>query len=165
MDLRRLANFVERLRRETIGAPKHVPFEDHHVFEYEEESVKVVAVLKLVRAAHGVSAMNILLAKGLFIDFGASARGVYDSVAEIYFLLENYPRCSANVEQFVNAFFETTLSGYRDAKIPPIPTKKIRAAATRALLGKHDDVYRGGGRSIEFFRLRNVSMTLRHLRS
>ncbi len=143
MDLRKLATLIERLRREAIGAPHRVQFEDHHVFEYEEKSAKVVAILKLVRAMHGVSAMNTLCSHGLVIDFGAAARGVYDCIAEVYFLLEEYPRVSSNVDQFVRGFFEATLSGHLDAKIPQVPTKKIRAAATRAVKGDQDEIFRG----------------------
>ena len=143
MDLRKLATLIERLRREAIGAPHRVQFEDHHVFEYEEKSAKVVAVLKLVRAMHGVGAMNTLCSHGLVIDLAATARGVYDCIAEAYFLMEEYPRVSSNVDQFVRGFFETTLSGHLDAKIPQVPTKKIRAAATRAVKGGQEEVYRG----------------------
>lgn len=142
MDLRVLAQLIERLRREAIGEPKRVRYKDHHVFEYEERSVKVVAVLKLVRAVHGVSAMNTLLSEGLLIDFGAAARAVYDALSEVYFLLETYPNTSSNVDQFVRGFFETTIDGYANALEPPVPTKKIRAAATRAVLGNHDHTYR-----------------------
>jgi len=142
VDLRVLGRLIERLRREAIGGPRLIPYEDHHVYEYEERSVKVVAILKLVRATHGVAAMSALLAQGLLIDFGAAARGVYDAVAEVYFLFEKYPETSANVDQFVDSFFETTIREYLEQRVPPVPTKKIRAAATRAVLGVHDEVYR-----------------------
>jgi len=142
MDLRVLAQLIERLRREAIGAPKRVAHGQHYAYEYEEQSAKVVAMLKLVRAAHGVSAMNVLAGKGLMIDFGASARGVYDSIYETYFLLEEHPKISSNVDQFVRGFFEMTISGFREARVPQVPTKKIRAAVTRAVMGTQDEAYR-----------------------
>lgn len=142
MDLRVLARLIERLRREAIGSPKRVKHEDHHAYEYEEQSPKVVAMLKLVRAVHGVSAMNVLLNQGLMIDFGAAARGVYDAIYETYFLLEEHPKVSSNVDQFVRAFFETTISGFRDARVQQVPARKIRAAATRAVMGTQDEAYR-----------------------
>lgn len=51
MDLRVLAQLIERLRRATIGSPRRVRHMDGYVFEYEDPSAKVVAMLKLVRAA------------------------------------------------------------------------------------------------------------------
>jgi hypothetical protein len=49
--LDRLATLVEKLRKAAIGEPLWVA--EKQVFEYQERSAKVVAVLKLVRAAHG----------------------------------------------------------------------------------------------------------------
>lgn len=142
MDLRVLAQHIERLRREAVGAPKLVMHGSLRAYQYEEQSAKVVAMLKLVRAAHGVSAMNMLAGEGLMIDFGALARGVYDAIYETYFLLEEYPKISSNVDQFVRGFFETTISGFREARVPQVPTKKIRAAVTRAVMGTQDEAYR-----------------------
>ena len=59
VDLGQLYRFVDRLRKETIGKPRWIA--EKHVFEYQENSVEVVAVLKLCRAAHGVSAMSLPL--------------------------------------------------------------------------------------------------------
>ena len=52
---------------------------------YIEHSARVVAILKFVRAAHGVPALEILRLSGLFIDLGMVTRGVFDSVEEVYF--------------------------------------------------------------------------------
>jgi hypothetical protein len=137
MDLARLNILVERLRKESIGEPKRIAEKD--AFEYQEESAKVVAVLKLVRAAHGISALDVLCRAGLFIDFGAITRCVMDCLDEIHFLLEDYPKTSGNVDLLVKSFFASTIDGYLDDDTPPVPTKKIRAAAVRYLKGKHDD--------------------------
>jgi hypothetical protein len=76
MNLYQLNHLVERLRKEAIGEPHKI--EEKHAFEYQDQSAKVVAVLKLVRAAHGVNAMLLLCRAGLFIDFGAIIRCVND---------------------------------------------------------------------------------------
>jgi hypothetical protein len=89
MNLAQLCTLVEMLRKEAIGEPKMIA--EKHAYEYQDHSAKVVAVLKLVRAAHGVSAMNLLCRSGLFIDFGAIVRCVYDCTEEVYFLLEEFP--------------------------------------------------------------------------
>ena len=52
MDLGLLTTLIERLRAESIGDPDWV--ESKQVFEYPNQTVEVVAVLKLVRAAQGV---------------------------------------------------------------------------------------------------------------
>jgi hypothetical protein len=139
MDLDQLFRFVDRIRRETIGKPRWIA--EKQVFEYRDNSVEVVAVLKLCRAAHGVSAMSLLCKAGLFIDMGAIARCVSDCADEIYFLLENYPSTSANVDKFVKAFFEHTIDKDLLAEgTPSVPTKKIRSAVVRIVKGQHDQV-------------------------
>ena len=89
MKFRITFDIVERLRRETIGDPQWNPIS--RVYEYHDHSAKNVAILKLIRAAHGVAALEILRLNGLFIDLGMVTRGVFDSVEEVYFLLEKYP--------------------------------------------------------------------------
>jgi hypothetical protein len=95
MNLNQLCLLVERLRKDAIGEPTKI--DEKQVYEYQDHSAKVVAVLKLVRAAHGVNAMNLLCHSGLFIDFGVIIRSVNDCVDEVYFLLEKYPMTSGNV--------------------------------------------------------------------
>jgi hypothetical protein len=107
-------------------------------YEYIEHSAKVVAILKLVRAAHGVAASEILRLNGFFIDLGMVTRGVFDSVEEIYFLLEQYPNASRHVDQFVKAFFEASIDGYLSAKTNDVLKKHIRSARVRCLKGAHD---------------------------
>lgn len=128
---------IEHLRKDAIGEPEWI--EDKRVFEYREQTAKVAAVLKLVRAAHGLSAIDILCRSGLFIDAGAIMRCVFDCTDEIYFLFENYPKASGHAEQFVKGFFESTIDSYLDGETPSVPTKKIRNAVVRVLKGRHDD--------------------------
>ena len=78
MNLEKLYILVERLRKEAIGEPKWIPSKE--VYEYPDHSAKVVAVLKLTRAAHGIAALNLLCGSGLFIDFGVIIRCVNDCV-------------------------------------------------------------------------------------
>lgn len=130
-------SFIERLRKAAIGEPNWVP--EKYTYEFTEHSAKTVAILKLIRAAHGVSAMKALREKGLFIDFGATIRSVNDCETEIYFLLEDYPRSSPNVDKFVAAFFESTLDNYLDAKTHVVDSKKIRSAMVRVLKNRHDE--------------------------
>lgn len=137
MNLDQLNILVERLRKEAIGEP-HKP-EERDTLEYQDQSAKVVAVLKLVRAAHGVNAMLLLCRAGLFIDFEAIIRCVNDCPEEVYFLLENFPITSGNVDRFVRSFFESTIDGYLLNELPDVPRKKIRSAEVRVLKGRHDD--------------------------
>ena len=117
MRLNQVCILVERLRKEAIGEPKRI--EKKQVYEYQDHSAKVVSVLKLIRAAHGVNAMNSLCRAGLFIDFGAIIRCVYDCLEEVYFLLEKFPTTSDNVDKFVESFFESTIDGYLSNETPP----------------------------------------------
>ena len=137
MNLPQLFIFVERLRKEAIGDPKWI--EETQVFEYEEHFAKVVAILKLVRGAQGVAALEMLCCRGLFIDLGAVFRCVLDCEAEIYFLLEQFPQTSSNVDQFVKSFFESTIEGHLFMEAHPVQTKKIRSAMVRVLKDSHDN--------------------------
>jgi hypothetical protein len=130
------AHLAEKLRKQAIGEPVWIP--GKHVYEYSDQSPKVAAVLKLMRMAEGVVAFNLLRANGLFVDMGAIARCVHDCEAEIYFLVEEYPKASPNVEKFTKAFFEHTIDGYLDVETEPVPSKKIRAAMVRVLRGQHE---------------------------
>jgi len=138
MELNRIHILIGSFRKEVLGAPKWV--ESKHVFEYSEQSVVTVVVLKLVRAAQGLSTLQRLCRAGLFIDMGSSLRGVNDCVEEIYFLLEHYPeKSSAHVEQFIKNFFEGTIDGYLDITTHQVQRDKIRSAHVRILKGSHDD--------------------------
>jgi hypothetical protein len=136
MNLNQLFSLVERLRKEAIGEPKWI--KEKRVYEYSEHSPKVVAILKLARAAQGVSAANLLCQNGLFIDLGVIVRCVNDCEMEIYFLLEEFPKSSGNVDQFVKSFFESTIDGYLSAETNTVQSKKIRSAMVRVLQSEND---------------------------
>jgi hypothetical protein len=138
MELNRIHILIESLRKEVLGRPKWVA--DKDVFEYNEQSIATVVMLKLIRAAQGLSALRVLCRSGLFIDMGSSLRGVNDCAEEVYFLLETYPaKPSAHVEQFVKNFFEGTIDGYLDITTHQVQRDKIRNACVRVLKGSHDD--------------------------
>ena len=121
-----------------LGAPNWVA--GKHAFEYVEESAATVVVLKLIRAAHGLSTLQLLCRAGLFIDMGSILRGVNDCVEEVYFLLETYPeKPTAHVEKFIKNFFEGTVDGYLDTTTHQVSRDKIRSARVRVLEGNHDD--------------------------
>ncbi|MES2253640.1 MAG: hypothetical protein V4559_01220 [Pseudomonadota bacterium] len=138
MDIKRLNQLIEKLRRDVIGRPEWI--ESKHVFEYKTQSIPVVATLKLIRAAHGLNALYVLCGAGLFIDFGAVIRSINDCTEEIYFLLESYPeQPSKHVDQFLKAFFENTIDGYLDGETHQVSRDKIRSAVVRVLKGGQDD--------------------------
>jgi hypothetical protein len=110
MNLGQLSILVERLRKEAIGEPTWI--NEKRVYEYQDNSAKVVAVLKVVRAAQGVHTLDLLCRSGMFVDFGVVIRCVFDCEAEVYFLLENFPNTSGKVDKFVNAFFASSIDGY-----------------------------------------------------
>jgi hypothetical protein len=129
-------HLADKLRKQAIGEPVWLP--GTHVYEYLDQSPKVVAVLKLMRMAEGVVAFNLLRANGLFVDIRAIVRCVHDCEVEIYFLLEEYPAASLNGDKLTKAFFKHTIDGYLDVETTPVPAKKIRAAMVRVLRGQHD---------------------------
>jgi hypothetical protein len=130
MNLARFHGLIEKVRKETIGEPVWIP--EKGVCEYPNQSVEVVAVLKMIRAAHGVTAIHLLSKNGLFIDFGATMRCINDSVTEVYFLLEKFPERSPDVDRFVKLFFDTTIDRFKTAR-GSVPTRKIKEAEIRVL--------------------------------
>lgn len=138
MNLNRIHILIESFRKEMMSAPKWVA--DKRVFEYGQQSVETVVVLKLIRAAQGLSTLQLLCRAGLFIDMGSSLRGVNDCVEEVYFLLEVYPaKPSSHVQQFIKNFFEGTIDGYLDVTTHQVSREKIRSARVRVLKGSQDD--------------------------
>ncbi len=137
MNLDLLKSLVERLRTESIGDPQWV--ESKGVFEYPHQTVEVVVILKIIRAAQGVHALNVLCREGLFVDMGAIYRCVGDCSAEVYFLLEEYPMQSSNVQKFLREFFSKTIDGHLTANEEPVQTKKIHNAMVRSLTGNEQD--------------------------
>jgi hypothetical protein len=141
MNLGQVHELIERLRKDVIGAPKWI--ESKQVFEYESRTIEVVVLLKLIRAAQGLTALDVLCRAGLFVDFGGGIRSVYDCVEEVYFLLETYPeKPGPKVEQFVKSFFENTIDGYLDAETHQVPRDKIRSAVVRLLHGGQNEATR-----------------------
>ena len=138
MNLDKLFLITEKLRIQVIGEPVWIP--EKRVFEYSDQSIKVVVILKAIRAAQGIKSLHLLCENGLFIDMGAIYRCVSDCSEEIYFLLEQYPETSDDVKQFIKAFFETTIDGHLNVKTRYVPTKKIHSAMVRALtISKQDE--------------------------
>ena len=137
MNLDLLKTLTERLRAESVGDPVWV--ESKRVFEYSDQSIEVVTVLKLVRAAQGIHALNLLCRSGLFVDVGAIYRCVGDCISEVYFLLENYPEQSSNVKKFLKEFYSKTIDGHLSSEEEHVSTKKIHNAMIRSLTGSDQD--------------------------
>jgi hypothetical protein len=137
MNLGLLFSLAERLRIEAIGDPSWI--KEKGVFEYQDNGVEIVAVLKAVGAAQGIKSLDVLCRSGLFIDMGAIYRCINDCTSEVYFLLESYPDQSSDVRRFVKAFFEATIDGHLSAETEPVQTKKIRSAVVRVLTGMEQD--------------------------
>lgn len=137
MDVARLKLLAERLRVESIGDPEWVESKD--VFEYPNQTIEVAVVLKIIRAAQGIHALDLLCRAGLFVDMGAIYRCVGDCSAEVYFLLEEYPRQSSNVTKFLREFYSRTIDGHLTSDEEPVPTKKIHNAMVRFITGNEQD--------------------------
>jgi len=141
MNLDNINKLIERLRKEVIGAPELI--EPKHAFEYKNQTIEVVVILKLIRAAQGLTAIDLLCRAGLFVDFFAAIRSVNDCTEEVYFLLETYPeKPGPKVEQFVKGFFENTIDGYLDTETHQVPRDKIRSAVVRVLKGGQNEATR-----------------------
>ena len=126
-----IESLIERLRIQMIGNP--IWTNDKSTFEYEENSIEVACVLKLIRSVQILYSMELLCGKGFFVDIGVLYRCLLDSVSEIYFMLEKYPQNTSNVDQFLKEFFSRTIDNHNISKENSVETKKIHSAMIRVL--------------------------------
>jgi len=134
-DFLKIQGWLKTIETQVVGSPKWIP--EKQVFEYETVSVEVVTYLKAVRAVQSLTSIRLLLENGLFIDFYTIARCVFDSVAEIEFLLEDYPIISSQVEKFLRNFREATIDEVSTQSTAAVLSKKIRNASARVWEGDH----------------------------
>ena len=130
MSLSLLQSFVSVLQERVISSPKWN--KSKQVFDYENQSLEVVVVLKLVRVVQGINASKILCEHGLFIDFGATQRNIY----EAYFLLGGIDNPSGNVDKFISEFFSRTIDDHLTSEYHTVASKKILSGASRYMVEK-----------------------------
>ena len=94
MNLDHVHGLIERLRKDVIGAPKWI--ESKQAFECKNRTIEVVVLFKLIRAAQGLAALDVLCRAGLFVDFGAGMRrllqatdGKVFTLATLHLLIEH----------------------------------------------------------------------------
>lgn len=129
MNLDPVKQFTDRLQAETIGTPEWI--KSKQSFEYQNQTIEVVVVLKIIRAVQGLQALTMLCKAGLFVDMGTIYRCVNDSVSEVIFLLEKYPEQSGCVQKFVREFFSKTIDGFLTTEEHSVQTSKIHSAVIR----------------------------------
>jgi hypothetical protein len=134
MSISLLQSFVSVLQERVIGSPKWN--KKKQAFIYEDQSLEVVVVLKLVRAVQGISASKILCEHGLFIDFGATQRNIYEAIYEAYFLLDGIDNPSSNVDKFIREFFSRTIDEHLTSEYHTVASKKILSGASRYMVDK-----------------------------
>ena len=134
MNIQKLAELTEQLRKNIIGDPAWIP--EKNVFEYTEQTIEVVIILKLLRAVQGLQSQILLCQAGLFVDMSALYRCVNDCTEEITFLLETYPEQSKHVQQFIKNFFEHTIDAYDSIETDSVIKQKIHSANVRYLTGQ-----------------------------
>ncbi|HUW18966.1 MAG TPA: hypothetical protein VMW16_06660 [Sedimentisphaerales bacterium] len=113
----------------------------HGAFIYNRPMVKHVCLLKGVRIVSGLNALMVLFEAGYVTEMGVVMRTISDCINAIYFLLENFPQTTPEVEQYVSNFFSEVLD---EPEIAPslgkkryrTKVKKIHASRAR-LLSEH----------------------------
>ena len=113
-----LQNWGERLRRSVIGEP--VMPSGKGAFEYPEVGVKVVSIIKMMRAIASLKAMFLLNDEGLFVDSQSLFRCHLECIFEIGFMLEKYPEVPPHVEKFLIRFKATDFESYLDNPHPAV---------------------------------------------
>jgi len=110
---------------------------EHGAFIYKSPTVKHVCLLKAVRIVSGLNALVVLLRGGYVTEMGVLIRTVGDCINDIYFLLENFPQTTPEVERYIANFFndiieepEITENG---KKVHRTKVRKIHASRARLL--------------------------------
>ena len=134
ININKLAELAEKLRENTVGNPVWV--REKGVYEYANETIEVVVILKLLRAVQGIKGQLVLCNEGLLFDISTLYRCVNDCAEEIYFLLEKYPNQSSHVKQFIKNFFEHTIDSCASTETNEVMKKKIHSANVRCLTGQ-----------------------------
>jgi len=131
-----LENIIGVFEKE-LGKPELV----HGAYTYDSPNVKHVCFLKGVRIVSGLNALLVLLHAGYLTEMGVLVRTVGDCINDIYFLLENFPQTTPEVEKYVSNFFneiieEPEIDENDRRKTHRIKVRKIHASRAR-LLSEH----------------------------
>jgi len=113
-------------------------------FVYTRPTVKHACLLKGIRIISGLNALALLLGHGYITEMGVLMRTIGDCLNDIYFLLENFPEATPEVERYITNFFdegseEPTLTPEQEKKIYRTKARKIHASRAR-LLSEHTNL-------------------------
>jgi hypothetical protein len=131
-----LENIIGVFEKE-LGKPQPV----RGAFTYESPHVKHVCFLKGARIVSGLNALLVLLHEGYLTEMGVLVRTVSDCINDIYFLLENFPKITPEVDKYVSNFFndiieEPEIDENDRKRTHRIKVRKIHASRAR-LLSEH----------------------------
>jgi hypothetical protein len=112
----------------------------HGTFVYNSPTVKHVCMLKGVRIVSGLNALLVLLQAGYVTEMGVLVRTIGDCINDMYFLLENFPEPTPEVEKYLANFFSGSIDEVEilenEKKIYRTKARKIYASRAR-LLSEH----------------------------
>jgi hypothetical protein len=126
-----------------VPPPSLVPFGDHRVFRYLEQSVHQAMVQKLARLVSGLHAGRLLLSKGFVQELGALQRMLDEISEDIAFLsLGTLNQLTELHRRYLDAFYEEEFDNPNSPEEstqarPMIPRKKIRAYLAQPHISGH----------------------------
>jgi hypothetical protein len=112
----------------------------HGTFVYKSPTIKHVCLLKGVRIISGLNALLVLLQAGYVTEMGVLVRTIGDCINDIYFLIENFPDITPEVEKYLANFFSGSIDEVEilqnEKRIYRTKARKIYASRAR-LLSEH----------------------------
>ena len=103
---------------------------EHEVFTYKDPSVKHACFLKAVRIVSAINALLVLLDRGYVTEMGVLMRTISDCINDIYFMLENFPDTTPEVDKYLIHFFT---DGAEEPAIAESESKKTRRTKIRKI--------------------------------
>ena len=122
----------------SVPPPVKVPYLDHFVFRYREETLEQALIIKLARVVTGLHSARLLLNHGFFQEQIAIHRMLDEFQQDITFLsIARFEQEFTQLHQrYLNAFYEEEFDNpsspfLSTQKRPSIPRQKIRAFIAR----------------------------------
>lgn len=117
-----------------LGRPRLI----HGVFAYKKPTVKHACFLKALRIVSGLNALLVLLEAGFVTEMGVVMRTMSDCINDIYFMLENFPETTPEVDKYLTHFFtdgveEPVIAETESKKTHRTKIRKIHASRARQL--------------------------------
>lgn len=98
---------------------------------YKTPTLRHICFLKGIRIISGLNALLVLYRAGYVTEMGILLRTINECINDIYFLLENYPHKTPEVEKYIATFLNENVD---ELKIVEDESKRIKRTKARTII-------------------------------